>query len=585
MVRRALDALEPSRMTRHRLPLSIATAAVVLAAGGGWIAALQIRSPAELAARAEPPEPSLITVPLERLRLTADVVVRGDVVYEEPATIAFTGSLGPEIEATIVTSVPRVGTEISEGDVVLEVAGRPILVLAGEVPTYRALRPGSRGPDVRQLEDALVRLRYLAAQPDDVWDAATSAAITAWYQHVGYEPTQASESDLAALAAATERHRLAEVALVEAEEALAEARKGPPESAILAARSNVTTAEEQLEATKRAAASAMGQAEAQLRAAADASEAASAQLKGAETRLAAAESGTHPDTGLPPTDEELEQLRRELDEARINVEAAQRAVAEAEEGLIEVTAQNESLVRQASDSVAIAKAQLKETLTPPDTASQRRQVEAVRTEIAQAQEDLHALEARTGPWIPAGELVFIRRLPARVADMAVEVGDQLAGEAVTLATSDVTVRVSLPARDATLIDVGSEVRIEHASLESDLSGVISFISDRPGTDGAPADAVYAEVTASDISEQSVGLNVKVTIPIESTAYEVFAVPAAALTVTSSGVTQIQVLDGDLVRTLEVQPGLAAGGLVEITLLGNERLDVGMPIVIGRAIGT
>lgn len=585
MVRRALDALEASSMTRHRLPLSIAMAAVILAAGGGWVAAQQIRSPAELAARAQPPEPSLITVPLQRVRLTADLVIRGDVVFDDPTPISLAGSLGPEIESAIITSVPAVGTDISEGKVVLEVAGRPILVLAGDVPTYRALRPGSRGPDVKQLEEALLRLGYLLVKPDDFWDADTSTAITNWYEDVGYEPTPGSDSDLAALDAATERYRLAQISLVEAEEAVGEVRKGPPESAVLAARSNVTTTEEELAAAKRTATFATSEAEERVRAAADALDAASAHLKEAETRLAAAESGTHPDTGFPPTDEELEQLREETDEARLVVEEAQRAEAEAQEALIEVAVQNESLVRRASDSVAIAKAQLREILTLPDTASQRRQVEAVRTEIAQAQEDLRVLQARTGPWIPAGELVFVPQLPARVADVTVNVGEQISDEAVTLATSDVTVRVFIPTRDATLVDVGSEVRIEHASLESEVSGVISYISDRPGTDGGPADAVYAEVTASNISERSVGLNVKLTIPIESTDSEVFAVPAAALTVTSSGATQIQVLDGDLVRTLDVQPGLAADGLVEVTPLGDERLGVGMPIVIGRTNGT
>src|SRR3712207_7324688 len=43
---------------------------------------------------------------------------------------------------------------VGEGAVVMSVAGRPVFVLRGAQPSHRDIGPGSKGPDVRQLEAA-----------------------------------------------------------------------------------------------------------------------------------------------------------------------------------------------------------------------------------------------------------------------------------------------------------------------------------------------------------------------------------------------------------------------------------------------
>jgi hypothetical protein len=60
-----------------------------------------------------------------------------------------------------------------------------------------------------------------------------------------------------------------------------------------------------------------------------------------------------------------------------------------------------------------------------------------------------------------------------------------------------------------------------------------------------------------------------------------AVPAAALSATANGSTILQVENGDrTLRTVTVEAGLAAGGLVEVTAVEGQ-LAEGDLVVVGR----
>jgi peptidoglycan hydrolase-like protein with peptidoglycan-binding domain len=60
----------------------------------------------------------------------------------------------------VYTQLPEAGDKVGCGGVLYRVDNRPVLLLCGTVPTYRALRVGGRGPDVRQLNRNLHRLGY-----------------------------------------------------------------------------------------------------------------------------------------------------------------------------------------------------------------------------------------------------------------------------------------------------------------------------------------------------------------------------------------------------------------------------------------
>jgi peptidoglycan hydrolase-like protein with peptidoglycan-binding domain len=173
-------------------------AAVVIAAVAGWSAGRFIQSPAEVAARRAPPEPSPILVPAEERVLSTDVVTRGTARFGSPQTL----SLAPtELKSgrRIVTRLPATGTELAEGNVVLTVSGRPAFLLEGSEPAYRDLGPGIVGEDVRQLEEALERLGFDPGAVDGLFDADTERAVARLYARAGFEPVSATEEQLAAV--------------------------------------------------------------------------------------------------------------------------------------------------------------------------------------------------------------------------------------------------------------------------------------------------------------------------------------------------------------------------------------------------
>ncbi|MEE8456541.1 MAG: hypothetical protein V3S28_00685, partial [Acidimicrobiia bacterium] len=63
--------------------------------------------------------------------------------------------------AGTITSLPRNGTTVLEGEILYTLDEQPVIVLYGEVPAYRTLNTRtSDGTDVLQLEEALTRLGY-----------------------------------------------------------------------------------------------------------------------------------------------------------------------------------------------------------------------------------------------------------------------------------------------------------------------------------------------------------------------------------------------------------------------------------------
>jgi hypothetical protein len=90
------------------------------------------QSPEQAAARAAEPVASWVTAPVERRVLSATVIQRGDVVAEVAVAVEAPTSVEPP--AVVTKPAPPVGFEVVEGDVVVEVSGRPVFVLDGSIP-------------------------------------------------------------------------------------------------------------------------------------------------------------------------------------------------------------------------------------------------------------------------------------------------------------------------------------------------------------------------------------------------------------------------------------------------------------------
>ena len=776
---------------KRGLSVTIVILAVGVSAGAGWWLGRGIRSPAQIAAEAEPPEASLITVQVERLELSANVITRADVGYDDPAILSLGGSLGGVSGNLVVTAVPGRGEELAEGEAAVEIAGRPVFLLEGPIPVFRDMRPGAVGPDVMQLEDSLARLGFFEGEADQQWDDDTGAAVEAWYQDRGYQANGISEQEQTALQAARNRVRTADDSLRAARKALTDAENGPSESQVRSAQAAVASAEAgwrgidatvaaantaarraladaeqavreleegptegQLRSARAAVAAAEagwdgidatvaaadeaarrvladaeqavreleeGPTEAQLRSARAAIATAEENLRAAESRAAdedaaaaeavleterareraarsytaadsdwrSAQMGVHPSSGNVPTAGQLEALRLAVDAARMDLEKAEKAITDARAALRERPAQAESALRAARNGLLTAQESLDELLNPPDgemrmeraqraasdarmavdgrpalaemerntarnglldaqealaellnpsdgevrleraqravsdaraavgrrpalariertearnrlldaqealdellkppdlTALQRR-VEDSETEMEAARNDLNKLEAEYGTWIPAGEVIFLKRTPVRVDAVTSELGSRVSGGFMTVTGSDLAVRGSVLARDVSLVREGGEARIEDSSLTDPIPGSIRLLENRAGTRNVASDRHYMEIVATgEIPDDLVGKNVRIVIPVGGTEGEVWAVPAAALSATADGAVRIEIAgEGSSTRFVEVEPGLAAQGLVEVTPLDGE-IAPGDQVVVGTASG-
>lgn len=516
---------------------------VVTSAGGGWFAGQRITSPAEAAARAAPPEPSLVTVPVERRVLSSTVVVRGTVRADQARAVRLAGGAGPE-GAAVVTRPAEPGQELVEGGVAMEVSGRPVLVLGGEVPMYRDLRPGDVGDDVAQLEQALDRLGHDPGTVDRTYDGATEAAVARWYRAAGYEPAGPDEEERERVQAAENTKADADAALRRAEVAFAQASAGPGKAAV-------------------------AQADAAVRSAEDGVASALAEAKRAEAEAAAT---------VAQATTALEEARQAGDAggiaaAEAALESARQAAAAAHRG-------GEVAVRQARDQVGVAKAQRAELDSSPEAAGARAELETARGAAQRAEQALAEARRGVGVIVPAAELVFLAGLPLRVESAPAGRGAEATGDVFTVAAADLVVSTSLSLSEADLVEVGAPATVRADDAGVELPGVVARIADRPGTDGLDAQHRAATITLTDAPAELKDASVRVTIPVESTDGEVLAVPLAAVSASADGTSRVQVEQAPgQARVVVVDPGLAAEGLVEVRVTEGT-LEEGDQVVVG-----
>ena len=93
------------------------------------------------------------------------------------------------------TWLPTVGHTVREGQAIYRVSGSPVVLLYGNVPSYRDLSEGVTGADVRELNTDLVKLGYTtrtALGPRSGWDyysAATAYAVELLQSKLGLTVT------------------------------------------------------------------------------------------------------------------------------------------------------------------------------------------------------------------------------------------------------------------------------------------------------------------------------------------------------------------------------------------------------------
>ncbi|MEU9172092.1 peptidoglycan-binding protein [Streptomyces sp. NPDC048420] len=204
---------------RRRWALAVAVGSALLALGGLG-ASLVIKSPAQVAAEAEAPAQDVLTAEVEHRVLVSSIITRGEVVAGQTVRVAPQISDGEGGSGAVITKIAATaGSGVRNGQVLLEISGRPVFALRGKLPVYRDLRPGATGKDVTQLQRALRGLGHgTGSDPDGTFGAGTKAALTAFYAAIGYDPRPAQDDDGAALDAAAEAVTGAERAVEDAED-------------------------------------------------------------------------------------------------------------------------------------------------------------------------------------------------------------------------------------------------------------------------------------------------------------------------------------------------------------------------------
>ncbi|WP_067816740.1 peptidoglycan-binding protein [Actinomadura kijaniata] len=158
---------------RRRTLLGVA-AAVAVAAGTGIAVTTTGDGPPKATAVPLP------TVPVERGDLSEGTTVDGTLGYGGERKIK-AGAAGT------LTWLPGAGTVLRRGDRLYELDGRPVRLMYGERPMYRVLRTGSKGPDVRRLEENLNALGYGGALTvDGSFTRATADAVDRWRRANGH---------------------------------------------------------------------------------------------------------------------------------------------------------------------------------------------------------------------------------------------------------------------------------------------------------------------------------------------------------------------------------------------------------------
>lgn len=180
----------------RRTAWGISLTALLVVGAGTALAVLQPWS-----SSAEPPEEkNPVTAQVELTTLTSDLRLNGTLSYGD--SIALPGRTGT------ITRLPKAGDVIGVGQALYEVDGHPVIAVRGDRPFWRDLGFGADdGPDVRQLEQALVDLGFGAnLDVDDHFTRGTASAVTAWQKALGVPATGAvALGDVVAITAASVR--------------------------------------------------------------------------------------------------------------------------------------------------------------------------------------------------------------------------------------------------------------------------------------------------------------------------------------------------------------------------------------------
>lgn len=213
-----------------------------------------------------------------------------------------------------------------------------------------------------------------------------------------------------------------------------------------------------------------------------------------------------------------------------------------------------------------------------ETAAERERQNASELAV-QISIDLESARRDADVKLPFDEVIFMPALPVRIEQVDVVAGDAASGPVMTVTNNQLAIDASLPIEEASLVKPGMAVTIDELDLGVAATGVVSRVAASPGSDGVDGYHIYLEVLVDETPVALDGISLRLTIPVESTGGKVTAVPINALSLATDGSSRVQVDNNGALEFVVVEPGLSAGGFVEVTPLAGE-LNPGQLVVIG-----
>ena len=171
-------------------------------------------------------------------------------------------------------------------------------------------------------------------------------------------------------------------------------------------------------------------------------------------------------------------------------------------------------------------------------------------------------------------------LPVRVEQVTALVGGAASGPVMSVTDNQIVIDSSLPLDVAPLVKPGMEVAIDEPAIGIKTTGVVETVAPSPGTNGVDGYHIYFSIRAGESATPLQGFSLRVTMPIKSTEGAVTAVPVSALSLAANGTSRVQIEKDGKLQFMDVEPGLAADGFVEVKPLEGT-LEPGQLVVVGN----
>ncbi|NML50396.1 peptidoglycan-binding protein [Streptomyces sp. R302] len=239
---------------------------------------------------------------------------------------------------------------------------------------------------------------------------------------------------------------------------------------------------------------------------------------------------------------------------------------------------------------------------PANENPDRQERKRAEEDLVKARGVLAEARLKSGPMLPASEVVFMPGFPARVDAVSAQVGSQVTGKVLTASTGDLVVQGYLQPHQKSLVRPGQKVEILSEESGETVAAKVAAVADRvaqaqpadgtpdgtaTGQDGAGATGpewrgfLMTVAPEKKLAPVLNGQEVRLTVQAAATRSEALVVPVSAVSSGADGRTTVTVLGpGDRRQRVRVTPGAQGDGFVEVRPVAGERLAEGDDVVVG-----